>query len=512
MTIKTIVAALLLGATSMSVFAVNPKREMRSTWLTSVENIDWPSVRGVGDSIQQVQKKELCVILDSLEAINMTSTCLQVRSMADAMYPSKYAPWSYYLTNERGVDPGWNPLEFFVNEAHKRGIEAYVWLNPYRWAQELRWNTPMDKAWKDADMFFPGDDGEYVTFNPALPATRKLIVNVVTEILENYAVDGIIFDDYFYPGGGTTEGENAPDIEEYKSSGTSMPIGDWRRRNVNDMVADVYNAIQSIKPYVRFGISPAGVTRQSAEDYGVNTDLLGVARDWQYDKIYSDPLTWYVEGTVDFVSPQLYWKTDHKTNPFSPLSDWWSETAQQYNRHFYASHAVYYLAKEPTRANMEEMGQQVMCCRQHTENNAAGSIYFSTKNVNGPAAARLGQYLKEDLYATPALVPVVEWKRGKEYDHVENVNLSQEGVLSWTAPLNADDALIRYTVYAVPDGVAMDKALAADGDGLDVKYLQKVVYGTSYQIPVDKQKGYWYVVRAYDGYGREHNPISICIN
>ena len=501
--------AIMLAAISVSAFSANPKREMRSTWLTTVENIDWPSVRGVGDSIRQIQKNELCVILDSLEAINMTSTCLQVRSMADAMYPSKYAPWSYYLTDERGVDPGWNPLSFFVDEAHKRGLEAYVWLNPYRWAQEMRWNTPIDKEWKDADMFITGDDGEYVTFNPALPATRQLIVNVVKEILENYAVDGIIFDDYFYPGGGTTEGDNAPDIEEYNSSGTAMLIGDWRRRNVNDMVADVYNAIRELKPYVRFGISPAGVTRQSADGYGVNTDLLGVARDWQYDKIYSDPLTWYVEGTVDFVSPQLYWKTDHKTNPFGPLSDWWSETAKQYNRHFYASHAVYYLAKEPTRVNMEEMGQQVLHCRQHTDNNAAGSIYFSTKNVNGPVADKLGQYLKEDLYATPALVPIIEWKQGVAYGPVENLSLSKDGVLSWLAPLNADNSLIRYTVYAVPDSVMFDQALAADGDGLDVIYLQKVVYGNSYQIPNDKQNGYWYAVCAYDGYGREHSLVRL---
>lgn len=164
--------AIMMAAISVSAFSANPKREMRSTWLTTVENIDWPSVRGVGDSIRQIQKNELCVILDSLEAINMTSTCLQVSSMADAMYPSKYAPWSYYLTDERGVDPGWNPLSFFADEAHKRGLEAYVWLNPYRWAQEIRWNTPIDKKWKDADMFITGDDGEYVTFNPLclLPA------------------------------------------------------------------------------------------------------------------------------------------------------------------------------------------------------------------------------------------------------------------------------------------------------------------------------------------------------
>ncbi len=494
---------LLAVSVSVNCYSFNHKREMRSTWLTTVENIDWPSVKGIGDSIAQLQKAELCTILDSLESMNMTTTCLQVRSMADAMYPSKIAPWSYYLTGERGVDPGWNPLAFFVEEAHKRGIEAYVWLNPYRWAQEMKWNTKQDEQWKNSGILITSDDGKYTTFNPALIETRQMIVDVVKEILNGYAIDGIIFDDYFYPSGGTVEGEKAPDYKEYVASGTTMSMGDWRRRNVNDMVADVYKAINELRPDVRFGISPAGVSRLSAEKYGIDTKLLGVARDWQYATIYSDPLTWYVEGTVDFVSPQLYWKTDHKTNPFGPLTDWWSEVANRYNRHFYASHAVYYIAKEETSENVEEMGRQVLLCRQHTENNAPGSIYFSTKNVNGPGSYALGEYLKKELYATPSLVPVTQWKKGKEYDSLARLELSNDGVLSWN-PVENGNAIIRYTVYAIPESVTFEQSKSVDGDGIDAKYLQKVVYGTSYRLDRSKASGHWYAVCVYDGYGREH--------
>ncbi len=505
---RLLFCAIVILVHVVSAYASNPKREMRSTWLTTVENIDWPTKRGASASVQETQKSQLISFLDKLEEMKMTSTCLQVRSMGDAMYPSKIAPWSYYLTGERGVDPGWDPLAFFVEEAHKRGIEAYVWLNPYRWSSGTKWSTTYDQAWEDADMLITGDNGTYVTYNPALPETRQMIVDVVKEILNNYAIDGVIFDDYFYPSGGTTEGSSAPDYSHYKASGTTMSMGDWRRRNVNDMVADVYNAIKELKPDVRFGISPAGVSKNGASRYGISTSLISKASDWQYSQIYSDPLAWLEEGTVDFVSPQLYWLTTHSTNGFSPLAEWWSDVAANYfNRHFYASHSVSYLASADTQSNWEEMGKQIGYSRQHTQNNAPGSIYFSTKNIYGPGASGLGTYLINDLYSTPALVPVTEWKSGTVYGKVANLAYN-DGKLTWDATVNGN-AIIRYTVYAVPMTVNVDGAMAADGDGFDVQYLQKVVYGNSFEVDVDKQANYWYVVCVYDGYGREHEAAIV---
>lgn len=505
---RILASALLMAMAVNTIFAVNPKREMRSTWLTTVENIDWPSTKGTSASAQAAQKQEMLYFLDRLETMKFTSTCFQVRQMGDACYPSEIAPWASYVSGTRGVSPGWDPLAFFVEECHKRGIEAYVWLNPYRWTSGTNWSTEKDKEWLNNDMIITGSNGTYKTFNPALLETRQMIVGVVKEILNNYAIDGVIFDDYFYPSGGTSESSSAPDYDDYKASGTSMSMGDWRRRNVNDMVADVYNAIKELKPDVRFGISPAGVSKNGASRYGISTSLISKASDWQYAQIYSDPLAWLEEGTVDFVSPQLYWLTTHSTNGFSPLAEWWSDVAaNHFNRHFYASHSVSYLASADNQSNWAEMGKQIQYSRQHTQNNAPGSIYFSTRNVYGPGAKGLGPYLMADLYSTPSLVPVTEWKSGAVYGKVANLSYA-DGALTWDETKNGN-AIIRYTVYAVPMTVTIDKAQAADGDGIDVQYLQKVVYGNSFTVDADKQANYWYAVCVYDGYGREHEVAVV---
>ena len=146
---RLFLALLALIMAAGNIFAANPKREMRSTWLTTVWGIDWPSTQGSSSSKQISQKNEMISFLDQLEASNMTGTCFQVRSMGDAMYPSQYAPWSSFLSGTRGVNPGWDPLAFFVEECHKRGLEAYVWLNPYRWSTGTSWNTEFDKEWKN---------------------------------------------------------------------------------------------------------------------------------------------------------------------------------------------------------------------------------------------------------------------------------------------------------------------------------------------------------------------------
>ena len=508
MSTKRILTALMAVMVMVgTAFAANPKREMRSTWFTTVWGIDWPSTQGTSASSQTTQKNQMITYLNNMEALNMTSMCFQVRSMGDAMYPSKYAPWSSYVSGTRGTSPGWDPLAYFVEEAHKRGIEAYVWLNPYRWSSGSTWNTDMDKDWKEKDMLIAGTESpEYITFDPCLPETRQLIVNVVKEILENYAIDGIIFDDYFYPSGGTTEGSSAPDYARYKASGSSLSIGDWRRRNVNDMVADVFNAIKETRPDVRFGISPAGVATKGVSRYsGLKTpSSYGVsASDWQYAQIYSDPLAWLEEGTIDFISPQCYWLTTHSSAPFGPLTKWWSYAAAYFGLHYYASHSVSYIASSDKESSWVELAKQVSFNRQYVENNAQGSVYYSTKNLTNGTR----NHLKSDVYSTPAISPLITWKGGKNYGKVANLAYNN-GTLTWDATVNGN-AIIRYTVYAVPSTVAFENAKAADGDGIDGKYLQKVVYGTSYTPAADKQTNHYYVVCVMDGYSKEHEMTVV---
>ena len=501
---RLLVTAILALAVVGNAFAANPKREMRSTWLTLVSNIDWPSTKGTSASAQTAQKNELIAYLDNLEDLNMTSTCLHIRTMGDAAYPSEYAPWSSYISGTRGVSPGWDPLAFFVEECHKRGIEAYVWLNPYRWSSDglNTWSTEMDLEWKNKDMLIVGDNGTYVTFNPALKETRELIVNVIAEIVNNYAIDGMLFDDYFYPSGGTTEGTSAPDYDDYKASGTTMSIGDWRRRNVNDMVADCYNTIKELRPDVRFGIGPAGVSSKSASLYGLPslTSYGSSASDWQYATIYCDPLTWMYEGTIDFISPQLYWETTHSTNGYEELTHWWSDAADKLNCHFYSSQASYKINNSGWGIN--EMIKQVEHNRTYAKNNNCGTIYYNTNTFKSNMSS-----LKNNVYSTPALSPEITWKKGDNYSAVSNLKYNN-GTLTWDATENGK-AIIRYTVYAMPMSVTIDQAKAADGDGFDVQYLQKVVYGTSYTLDSSKQSNYWYVVNVFDGYSHEHESAIV---
>ena len=496
------VAALLLATVAGNAFAANPKREFRSSWLTTVSNIDWPSTRGTTASAQAAQKQELLAYLDKFEAWNMTGTCLHVRSMADAMYPSEYAPWSSYISGKRGTSPGWDPLAYFVEECHKRGLEAYVWLNPYRWTTGTQWSTDMDKEWLEKDMIISNDDGDFYTFNPALPETRELFINVVKELVNNYAIDGLLFDDYFYPGGGTTESSSAPDYDDYKASGTTLSIGDWRRANVNQMVKDCYETIKELRPDVRFGIGPAGVSYKSASKYGLPTlsSYGSTASDWQYDQIYADPLTWMHDGTIDFIAPQLYWETTHSTNAYGALTHWWSDVAEIFNCHCYISQASYKVNN--TGWGVNEIIKQVEINREYAKNNNCGAIYYNSNTLKNYCSK-----LADDVYSTKALSPEITWKSGVNYGQVDDLAYSN-GTLSWKETKNGN-SIIRYTVYAMPMSVTIDEAKSADGDGFDGQYLQKVVYGTSYTLDADKQNNYWYAVCIFDGYSKEHEPAVV---
>ena len=501
---KTALFAMLAILGAGQLLATSPKREMRSSWLTTVSNIDWPSSssRGTSALAQAKQKKELLAYLDKFEEWNMTGTCLHVRSMADAMYPSEYAPWSSYISGQRGVSPGWDPLAYFVEECHKRGLEAYVWLNPYRWTTGTQWSTEMDKEWLEKDMIISNDDGDFYTFNPALPETRELFINVIKELLNNYAIDGLLFDDYFYPGSGTTESSSAPDYDDYKASGTTLSIGDWRRANVNQMVKDCYETIKELRPDVRFGIGPAGVSNKSASKYGLpsQSSYGSSASDWQYSTIYADPLTWMYEGTIDFIAPQLYWETTHSTNAYGALTHWWSDVSEILNCHCYISQASYKVNNSGWGIN--EIIDQVKINRQYAKNNNCGAIFYNSNTLVDYCSA-----LADDVYSAKVLSPEITWKSGTKYGKVSNLAYN-DGTLSWDATSNGN-AIIRYTVYAMPTNVTIDMVQSADGDGIDVKYLQKVVYGTSYTVDSDKKSGYWYAVCVFDGYSKEHEVAIV---
>ena len=493
---RSALAAFLLAIAALPMSS-GVKREVRSVWMATVWALDWPS----STSSTTAQKNEMVKYLDVLQKNNFNAVYFQVRTMSDAFYKSSYEPWSSYLTGTRGKDPGWDPLAFVVEECHKRGMECHAWVNPYRFSTGSNWSTAQDQALKSAGMLlaYTKSDGKTTTIlNPGLESVRKRIVDVCKEIISNYDVDGLVFDDYFYPEGIPVT-SSAGDYDLWQKSGASMTFGDWRRNNVNQMVADVYNMVQQQKPYVRFGISPAGAACTSAAvaaKHGI--DRCPVASDWQYDGIFSDPVAWLEAGTIDYISPQLYWKTNHKTNPFGPMTKWWSYVAKHFGRHHYASHSISFLNSSNTTSDWEEIGKQVQFSRDYTENEAPGAVFYSAAYVTGKKQSGFGEWLQVNKFQNKALTPAIDWKKS-DLEKVQVSALSKRAtVLSWAGVDN-----VRYSVYAVPESVNVETL----DSNIPVEYLLGVSYKTTYTMPDDKKSGYNYAVCVLDRYGNEYEPV-----
>lgn len=493
---RSALAAVLLAIAALPMSS-GVKREVRSVWMATVWALDWPS----NTSSTTAQKNEMVKYLDVLQKNNFNAIYFQVRTMSDAFYKSSYEPWSSYLTGTRGKDPGWDPLAFVVEECHKRGMECHAWVNPYRFSTGSNWSTAQDQALKSAGMLlaYTKSDGKTTTIlNPGLESVRKRIVDVCKEIISNYDVDGLVFDDYFYPEGIPVT-SSAGDYDLWQKSGASMTFGDWRRNNVNQMVADVYKMVQQQKPYVRFGISPAGAACTSAAvaaKHGI--DRCPVASDWQYDGIFSDPVAWLEAGTIDYISPQLYWKTNHKTNPFGPMTKWWSYVAKHFGRHHYASHSISFLNSSNTTSDWEEIGKQVQFSRDYTENEAPGAVFYSAAYVTGKKQSGFGEWLQVNKFQNKALTPAIDWKKS-DLEKVQVSALNKRAtVLSWTGVDN-----VRYSVYAVPESVNVETL----DSNIPAEYLLGVSYKTTYTMPDDKKSGYNYAVCVLDRYGNEYEPV-----
>lgn len=493
---RSALAAVLLAIAALPMSS-GVKREVRSVWMATVWALDWPS----STSSTTAQKNEMVKYLDVLQKNNFNAVYFQVRTMSDAFYKSSYEPWSSYLTGTRGKDPGWDPLAFVVEECHKRGMECHAWVNPYRFSTGSNWSTAQDQALKSAGMLlaYTKSDGKTTTIlNPGLESVRKRIVDVCKEIISNYDVDGLVFDDYFYPEGIPVT-SSAGDYDLWQKSGASMTFGDWRRNNVNQMVADVYKMVQHQKPYVRFGISPAGAACTSdavAAKHGI--DRCPVASDWQYDGIFSDPVAWLEAGTIDYISPQLYWKTNHKTNPFGPMTKWWSYVAKHFGRHHYASHSISFLNSSNTTSAWEEIGKQVQFSRDYTENEAPGAVFYSAAYVTGKKQSGFGEWLQVNKFQNKALTPAIDWKKS-DLEKVQVSALSKRAtVLSWAGVDN-----VRYSVYAVPESVNVETL----DSNIPAEYLLGVSYKTTYTMPDDKKSGYNYAVCVLDRYGNEYEPV-----
>ncbi|MDO4510667.1 MAG: family 10 glycosylhydrolase [Bacteroidales bacterium] len=490
----TLLMAAVCALTGMSATYTAPKREFRSAWIATVWALDWPrdaNGNAANNTNASVQKAQMIRMLDSLKNNNFNNVCFQVRSMCDAMYQSSYEPWSSYLTGTRGNAPSYDPLAFVVEECHKRGMECHAWVNPYRYSTGSSWNTSLDAEPKNHTLSY----STTTILDPAQQWTIDRITNVCREIISNYDVDGLVFDDYFYPNGIPTTSA-AGDYNEWKNSGTSLTMADWRRDNVNRMVKAVYDMIQATKPYVRFGISPAGVActdSNVASKYGVTTCPSG-SSDWQYDGIFSDPLAWITSGTIDYISPQVYWKIGATAN-YATITPWWEKVAAQFNRHAYISSSISSLGSSSTASDYAEYANQVQLNRDKTTDRNFGAIFYSCKYLYAVNSNSLSAYLKRTVFSKPALVPALTWKSGNNPGKVTNVKYNN-GTLSWTGYSG-----VRYSVYAFPASMSTAD-FAWQGD-----YLLDMSYATSFTIPAAYRGEQWqYAVCVLDRVGFEYEP------
>lgn len=524
-----------------SFFAQSPKREMRATWLATVWQIDWPKsvIVTTGNAEQIAEQKNVMIqILDSLVSANMNAICFQVRSRCDAMYNSAYEPWSTDLVATRGMNPGYDPLQFAIDEGHKRGIEVHAWLNPYRYETVNGQWTGQAGDYRTAhpDWVLSYSSGTCI-LDPGRPQVVFRIKQIVGDILQKYDVDGILFDDYFYAYGGTPTSLDAATQALYKPA--NMDLGNWRRANVNKMIAEVYDTIQDVKPYVRFGVAPFGIwttdTNVSIQE-GIPLPS-GISGGNMYAEIYCDPVAWLKEGTVDYISPQLYWATGGSQD-YGTLCPWWSKLANQFGKHFYSSQDIAGLSSsnyaprqtklftqqffnvnsqlidesgmtfiekrastdKPMRVSeanftQEQIGLQISINRSSDENNAPGSIFFSTKQLYQTKG--FINYLKKYQFTQKALMPAIDWKQHPDFGPVTGLNIAGN-VLSW----NSAGTNIKYSVYAIPNNKLSTLPRFSTSE-----YLLGTSFVNLFNIPASKPSStYTYAVAVVDKYGNEFAP------
>jgi uncharacterized lipoprotein YddW (UPF0748 family) len=376
-----------------------PPREFRAAWIATVANIDWPSKPGLST---EIQKREATAMLDRLVELNMNAVILQVRPHGDALYDSAIEPWSSYLTGKQGraPEPFYDPLEFWIAESHARGIQLHAWLNPYR-ADHPSNKGGIDPSHIAARMpeAVPALKGSgYRWMDPSVEAVQNQTLAVVADLLHRYDLDGIHFDDYFYPYPSYNNDEEFPDqanYDRYLAGGGTLNRSDWRRSHVDQLIRRLYEGIKAIKPHVEFGISPFGIWRP-----GYPESIQGFD---QHESLYADARLWLREGWIDYFMPQLYWPIGKVPQSFPVLLGWWSEQ-NRYQRHLWPGTSVARLKGDP---GATELVNQIMVTRG-MEPQSPGLCLFSMKWIMDRENP-LAQALVVGPYAAQALIPASPW-------------------------------------------------------------------------------------------------------
>lgn len=425
-----------------------PKREFRAIWVTTLNNADWPSKKNLP---VEKQKEEFIHLLDECVKSGINALVVQIRPSADAFYKSNYEPWSEWLMGKQGMPPpkGYDPLEFMLTEAHKRQIEIHAWLNPLR-AVYSRYSNVHDKHVSKVKPEWILKYSGMKLFDPGIPEVREYICKVVFDLANRYEIDGIHFDDYFYP--------YPKSDEELKDGNTFWKYrkgfankAEWRRANINKLIEAIHEGLQALKPEIKFGISPSAVWRNIYDSPLGSYTRAGVA---SYDHLHADVRLWLQNGWIDYVAPQVYFSTEHKHANYRTLVSWWNRNV--FNKHLYIGQAAYkiYWDSDKTWYSKEQMQKQLSFNRNMGE--VRGSIFFRSSSF-----LRNRGHFRDSLeavwYKYPAITPPMPWKDDVPPVKPQNLvaTLKHKGMeLRWEKPSLAQDgdSAKRYILYRVPEG------------------------------------------------------------
>jgi len=492
-TIFILTISVLTKATAQTpaapVYKADPKREFRGVWIATVENIDWPTNKFTPAPLQ---KQQLQNILDAHQATGINAVMFQVRPAADAFYLKSREPWSKWLTGQQGQAPYplYDPLQFAIDEAHKRGMELHAWFNPYRATNDGKFSALSPKHITNTKPEWFMVYGGIKLFNPGIPEVREYIVQVILDVVDNYDIDGVHMDDYFYPY--AIAGQHINDADAFKKYGGDFTdIKDWRRNNVDQLIHMLTDSIHKHKPRLKFGISPFGIWANKYQ----NPDGSDTHGGDSYYELYADARKWMKEGWLDYINPQLYWPIGYPNAEFRKLVDWWSDNT--YNRHLYVGHAVYRIneRKVTNFKHPDEVPNEIKHLRANPR--VQGSVFFSSTSLLNNLLG-FTDSLKQTYYRHPALPPVMLWLDSVPPNTPRNVTAkAQNGsvLLNWETPLLAQDKepVYGYVIYKF-EGI--EKPDISDPKNiLHIQYNTDTTYADK---AVSPGKTYSYIITAID--------------
>lgn len=392
----------------------SPARELRGMWIATVGNVDWPSAKGLPEA---AQKAEYIRLLDTARALNLNAVFVQVRPTGDAFYPSPYEPWSQWLTGTQGKSPGYDVLKFLIDEAHDRDLEFHAWFNPYRagWRPDVRKLAPGHPARRHPDWVVRY--GRQLWYDPGLPQVRDLTAKVVMDVVNRYDIDGVHFDDYFYPYPGHG---GFPDAGTYTTYGGGRGKAAWRRHNVDALIEDISAQVHRAKPWVRFGVSPFGVWRNKTSD----PDGSATRALQSYDAIYADTRAWIRNGWIDYVTPQLYWPIGDARADYRTLVDWWSRQVAGTPVRLTIGQAAYRVGEGGRWRRPDELARHLALNAHYPA--VRGDVFFSAKSLvadTGGFATRL----REEHYDRPAIIPAPPGDAGGGPAPIAGLRAAQDG-------------------------------------------------------------------------------------